>query len=174
MVAVEPRAGGKEAMAELMDDYAEAIASGAGALLVAVFRGKVSEGIDFKDDMARAVVAVGIPFPQALDPKVTFKKRYNTERARAQGDCMTGDEWYEATAYRALNQALGRCIRHPRDWGAVLLVDSRWGVGARHAYLPRWLRDRHPVVAPAQDMRGILATFQGAAAKAVACLDAAA
>lgn len=25
---------------------------------------------------------------------------------------LKGDEWYEIQAYRAVNQALGRCIRH--------------------------------------------------------------
>lgn len=34
-----------------------------GALFFAVFRGKVSEGIDFSDNYCRAVVTLGIPFP---------------------------------------------------------------------------------------------------------------
>ena len=34
---------------------------GHGALLLAVCRGKVSEGLDFKDDRARACFVVGIP-----------------------------------------------------------------------------------------------------------------
>lgn len=34
-----------------------------GALLFAVFRGKVSEGIDFSDNYCRAVVTLGIPYP---------------------------------------------------------------------------------------------------------------
>lgn len=41
-----------------------------GAMLLAVCRGKVSEGINFKYDNARAVLLVGIPFPPLLDPKV--------------------------------------------------------------------------------------------------------
>jgi Fanconi anemia group J protein len=39
---------------------------------------------------------------------------------------LTGDEWYEIQAYRAVNQALGRCIRHRNDWGAIILVDDRY------------------------------------------------
>ncbi|KAL0073826.1 hypothetical protein J3Q64DRAFT_1882960, partial [Phycomyces blakesleeanus] len=34
-----------------------------GAIYFAVFRGKVSEGIDFKDNNCRAVVTIGIPYP---------------------------------------------------------------------------------------------------------------
>lgn len=34
-----------------------------GAVFFAVFRGKVSEGIDFSDNYCRAVVTLGIPFP---------------------------------------------------------------------------------------------------------------
>ncbi len=40
-----------------------------GAILCCVCRGKVSEGIDFADEMARAVVLVGIPFPPTTDIK---------------------------------------------------------------------------------------------------------
>ena len=38
-----------------------------GAILCCVCRGKVSEGIDFADEMARAVVMIGIPFPSSAD-----------------------------------------------------------------------------------------------------------
>jgi Fanconi anemia group J protein len=40
-----------------------------GAIFFAVCRGKVSEGIDFADELARAVVIIGIPFPSLVDPK---------------------------------------------------------------------------------------------------------
>lgn len=42
-----------------------------GALLIAVCRGKVSEGLDFTDDNARAVVTIGIPFPNFKDLQVS-------------------------------------------------------------------------------------------------------
>ena len=34
-----------------------------GAILMAVCRGRISEGLDFSDNAARAVIVVGIPFP---------------------------------------------------------------------------------------------------------------
>jgi Fanconi anemia group J protein len=44
-----------------------------GALLFAVYRGRASEGLDFSDNYARAVIAVGIPFPNVKDVKVKKK-----------------------------------------------------------------------------------------------------
>ncbi|KAH7729616.1 DOG-1 protein [Aphelenchoides avenae] len=101
-----------------------------GALMIAVYRGKVSEGIDFTDDKARCVVCVGIPFPNARDEVVVEKKKFNDEN-RATHRLISGDQWYSTQAYRALNQALGRCLRHKNDWGALLLVDERFVANAR-------------------------------------------
>lgn len=42
-----------------------------GALMLAVFRGKVSEGIDFTDNLARCVITVGIPYPNTMDEQVS-------------------------------------------------------------------------------------------------------
>ena len=43
--------------------------------------------------------------------------------------------------HRALNQALGRCIRHKADWGAILLVDDRFGKIPKYVnQLSKWVR----------------------------------
>ena len=55
------------------------------------------------------------------------KKKYNNSYAFSRG-LLNGDKWYEIQAYRALNQALGRCLRHKNDWGALVLVDARFKV----------------------------------------------
>ncbi|XP_028856722.1 Fanconi anemia group J protein homolog [Denticeps clupeoides] len=127
-VITEPRGGGKGDFDELLQSYYDAIrhiGQRDGALLIAVCRGKVSEGLDFTDDNARAVVTVGIPFPNIKDLQVELKMKYNDQHAKARG-LLTGSRWYEIQAYRALNQALGRCIRHRNDWGALILVDDRF------------------------------------------------
>ena len=97
-----------------------------GAIFFAVYRGKVSEGLDFADNNARTVICIGIPFPSVKDVLVNQKKKYNDKKKAggAQG-VLSGDEWYKIQAFRPLNQALGRCIRHKDDWGAILLVDER-------------------------------------------------
>ncbi|XP_040903306.1 Fanconi anemia group J protein isoform X2 [Toxotes jaculatrix] len=127
-VITEPRGGGKGDFDELLQTYYDAIKyceERDGALLIAVCRGKVSEGLDFTDDNARAVVTIGIPFPNIKDLQVELKMKYNDHHCKSRG-LLPGHRWYEIQAFRALNQALGRCIRHRNDWGALILVDDRY------------------------------------------------
>lgn len=53
-----------------------------------------------------------------------MKMEYNTSNVSK--GLLSGSEWYTINAFRALNQAIGRCVRHKDDWGAVLLVDERY------------------------------------------------
>ncbi|XP_070685220.1 Fanconi anemia group J protein [Pempheris klunzingeri] len=126
-VITEPRSGVKGDFDKLLQLYYDAIkySEERGALLIAVCRGKVSEGLDFTDDNARAVVTIGIPFPNIKDLQVELKMKYNDQHSKSRG-LLSGHRWYEIQAYRALNQALGRCIRHKNDWGALILVDDRY------------------------------------------------
>jgi len=39
---------------------------------------------------------------------------------------LAGDAWYVQQAARAVNQAMGRVIRHRRDYGAIILADERF------------------------------------------------
>lgn len=43
--------------------------------------------------------------------QIGLKKEYN-EMHKTSRHLLSGSEWFEIQAYRALNQALGRCIRH--------------------------------------------------------------
>ncbi|KAI9246614.1 hypothetical protein BY458DRAFT_72309 [Sporodiniella umbellata] len=55
---------------------------------------------------------------------------------------LSGENWYSIQAYRAINQALGRCIRHKDDWGAIVLLESRFTEYEKRKGLSKWLRDR--------------------------------
>lgn len=114
-----------------------------GALLIAVCRGKVSEGLDFCDENARAVITIGIPFPNVKDLQVELKRKYNDQHKNTRG-LLPGSQWYEIQAYRALNQALGRCIRHRNDWGALILVDDRFRNNPNKYItgLSKWIRQQ--------------------------------
>ena len=112
-----------------------------GALFLAVCRGKVSEGLDFADNNARAVICLGIPFPNWKDPKVELKMKYNDKKRGSDEGIIKGQQWYEIQAFRALNQALGRCIRHRNDWGAILMVDERYVKNQKYVNnLSKWVR----------------------------------
>lgn len=137
-IVTEPRGGGPEALAEVMKSYYDGVAAGKGGLFMAVCRGKVSEGLDFADANARAVIIVGLPYPAAYDKQVLEKKAYN-DAGRARG-LLSGSAWYSQQAFRALNQAIGRCIRHRADWGAIVLLDSRFEAPANQRGLSRWVR----------------------------------
>ncbi|XP_072099358.1 Fanconi anemia group J protein [Mobula birostris] len=150
-VIVESKGGDKSDFDALLQSYYNVIKDGenkGGALLVAVCRGKVSEGLDFTDDNARAVVTIGIPFPNVKDLQVELKRKYNDQHSRTRG-LLPGSQWYEIQAFRALNQALGRCIRHKTDWGALILVDDRFRSNNKKYItgLSKWIRrqiQHHP------------------------------
>lgn len=112
-----------------------------GALLFAVYRGKVSEGIDFADKAARAVITIGIPYPNIKEITIGLKKEYNDLARSSRPHLMTGNDWYASQAFRALNQALGRCIRHKDDWGAIIMIDSRLNYDSSQKNISRWLRE---------------------------------
>lgn len=111
-----------------------------GAILFAVFRGKVSEGIDFADKAARAVITIGIPYPNIKEVTIGLKKAYNDIVRASKPHLMTGGDWYSSQAFRALNQALGRCIRHRNDWGAVIMIDSRLENSWCCNNISKWIR----------------------------------
>jgi len=115
-----------------IEEYRNAV-EGGGGLLVGVYRGRASEGIDFTDDQARAVFAFGIPFPQINSLEVRLKRQYNNDFMSG-----SGNEWYESQAFRALSQAIGRCIRHKNDYGAIFLIDERFPNEENR--LPKWIK----------------------------------
>lgn len=41
-------------------------------------------------------------------------------------EVLTGEDWYNQQALRAVNQAVGRVIRHRHDYGAIIFCDERF------------------------------------------------
>jgi regulator of telomere elongation helicase 1 len=146
-IVVEPRQSSK--LQEAMEEYYEHVRRSertgtGGAAFFAVCRGKVSEGLDFANANGRAVIVTGIPYAAAMDPKVKLKKEYQNRAyaTRHQSpqpiECINGDEWYKQQALRAVNQAIGRVIRHKDDFGAILLCDQRFS--GQVSQLSKWMR----------------------------------
>ncbi|NP_001160140.1 regulator of telomere elongation helicase 1 isoform 5 [Mus musculus] len=140
---VEPR--NKGSFSEVIDAYYQQVASPAsnGATFLAVCRGKASEGLDFSDMNGRGVIVTGLPYPPRMDPRVVLKMQFLDEmrgRSGVGGQCLSGQEWYQQQASRAVNQAIGRVIRHRHDYGAIFLCDHRFAYADARAQLPSWVR----------------------------------
>ncbi|KAI5698434.1 hypothetical protein M8J75_006737 [Diaphorina citri] len=126
----------KEEMALVIEQYYEAVESAKGGILLAVFRGKVSEGLDFSNRKARGVIIFGVPYSPFKDLRIVGKKQYLDGKKKQD---WSGNTWYEVDAMRGVNQALGRVIRHVKDYGVVLLCDTRYA--SKQTSLSPWLRE---------------------------------
>lgn len=71
----------------------------------------------------RGVILAGLPFPCFTDPRVKLKRSYLD---KASFDNYNGGLWYNLQMSRALNQSIGRAIRHKDDYGCVFLLDERF------------------------------------------------
>ena len=120
---------------ECLRKYTQYVREGGGAILLSAFRGRESEGFDYSNELARGIVICGIPYADYKDPVVKARQKWFENRRRG-----AGWRWYEAQAFRAVNQALGRGWRHPKDYCCVFLMDYRFG--QRSAKISHWIADR--------------------------------
>ena len=120
-----------------------------GGILFSVCRGSCSEGMNFKNDYARLVIVVGIPYAYLGDPKTQLRKEYQDDFNKSYFSFikdktikkLSGSEWYNQNAIKCVNQALGRVIRHSNDYGCMLLIDSRYQQASNKALISKWIRD---------------------------------
>lgn len=120
-----------------------------GACLFAVVGGRLSEGINFSDDLARGVVMVGLPFPNAFSAELVAKRQHVEDKALKSGLSISkareaARDYYEMLAMRAVNQCVGRAIRHANDYAAIYLLDPRYAKEGIVAKLSRWVRECLP------------------------------
>jgi len=94
--------------------------------------------------IGHATQPFGTPKCQQTCGQVRLKQEVLNEVARRQGGskraragrkgstapptCLTGEQWYTQQALRAVNQGMGRVIRHRHDYGAIILCDDRFAV----------------------------------------------
>lgn len=143
---IEPRQSSQ--FLQSIEDYMTKLKdnSTSGAIFFAVCRGKVSEGLDFADHAGRAVVITGLPFPPSNDPKVRLKREFldlnaqSLKKGSPVTKSLTGQDWYNQQASRAVNQAVGRVIRHSRDYGAIILCDERFAYPHQQSQVSKWIQ----------------------------------
>lgn len=120
----------------------------------------MSEGINFSDHLARCVIVVGLPYPNRNDPvlqqKMNFLDNQEFDSSRETAQRMTvsssatslsslslGEAYYHQLCMRAVNQSIGRTIRHKDDFGVILLLDERYSTRPLvRELLPNWIRNR--------------------------------
>ncbi|PWY67574.1 DNA repair helicase [Aspergillus heteromorphus CBS 117.55] len=135
---------------ELLQTYANTIDSGKGACLLSVVGGKLSEGINFSDKLGRGVLIVGLPFPNIRSAvwrakiehveQKAYRQTLGTEANRQSTAKAAGRDYYENSCMRAVNQCIGRAIRHREDYAAIVLIDRRYDKPAVQAKLPAWIK----------------------------------
>ncbi|KAI9783641.1 MAG: ATP-dependent DNA helicase chl1 [Candelina submexicana] len=126
-------------------EYSRAIDSGKGGILLSVVGGKMSEGINFADKLGRAVIVVGLPFPNIHSPewkeKLDYIERRAVDRGTTQSEAKAlSREHYENACMRAVNQSIGRAIRHQNDYASIILMDKRYSSDRIQGKLPGWIR----------------------------------
>ncbi|NWH31690.1 DDX11 helicase, partial [Chloropsis hardwickii] len=116
-----------------------------GALLLSVVGGKMSEGINFSDDLGRCVIMVGMPYPNIRSPELQEKMTWLDKTMPRAGGQAPSRVLIENLCMKAVNQSIGRAIRHQKDFASILLLDHRYARPAIFNKLPQWIRERTQV-----------------------------
>lgn len=141
----ESKSGKPTGVDDVLNQYSQAIATGKGGLLLAVIGGKLSEGINFSDALGRGVAVVGLPFPNIQSAQWKAKLEYieqTTAKQTSKGEegKVAAREFYENACMRAVNQSIGRAVRHKGDYASILLLDRRYKGSRIEGKLPAWVR----------------------------------
>lgn len=147
-VYIEPRS--TTDVDSVLSQYAESIENTTkkhgGAIILAVVGAKLAEGINFGDDMGRCVMMVGLPYPNPSDPELMERMEFMDRQASNQDsrEFKPSKEYYTNLCMKAVNQCIGRVIRHIDDYACILLLDQRYsgmnGQGANIVTkLPGWI-----------------------------------
>ncbi len=138
---------------ELMDEsrminkhkFIEEYKNHGNAALLGVCRGSFSEGVDFTGEAMNAVAVIGLPLSQWNLKQKKINHYYERMFGRGAGK----EIGYYLSAVTAAVQALGRCIRSPRERGILLLGDSRYcdvsSFGVMKL-LPDWMQNEMQVI----------------------------
>jgi DNA excision repair protein ERCC-2 len=119
-----------------MHHYRVACDSGRGALLLAVSRGKVSEGIDFEQHYGRAVLCIGVPYQNTQGALLRARLEFLRDSCGIrEADFLTFD------AMRASAQCVGRVLRGKTDYGIMVFADRRFARPDKRNKLPAWVQD---------------------------------
>ncbi|TAJ44313.1 ATP-dependent DNA helicase [Methanofollis fontis] len=133
-VYVEPREA-SEATAALRE-FISLPERGRAGILFAVCGGKWSEGLDYRGEMLRGAMVVGLP----LAPYTSVRRmviEYYVHKFGREGEFIS----YTLPAINRALQALGRVLRTPEDSGVLVLAEERFLEPAVSTGLPPWMQE---------------------------------
>ncbi|QPG74932.1 hypothetical protein FOA43_002270 [Brettanomyces nanus] len=118
-----------------------------GAALFSVVGGKMSEGINFSDKLARCVIMVGLPYPNVKSGELIAKSHYIEKKTIENGGSrqlgkQRSQEMYQNICMKAVNQSVGRAIRNIKDYAVIYLIDKRYEREEVQGKLSRWIQRR--------------------------------
>eukprot|EP00826_Nyctotherus_ovalis_P004726 TRINITY_DN11043_c0_g2_i1.p3 TRINITY_DN11043_c0_g2~~TRINITY_DN11043_c0_g2_i1.p3 ORF type:complete len:203 (+),score=52.07 TRINITY_DN11043_c0_g2_i1:1901-2509(+) len=127
---------------DLLENYKKAIkVKKEGALLFSVVGGKLSEGINFSDELGRGVVIVGLPYANKTSTELKEKMAYidKLHSANPVQYNLTANIYYESLCIKRVNQSIGRVVRHKDDYACIVLLDHRYSSSRINGKISGWL-----------------------------------
>ena len=109
------------------------------SILFGVMGGKLSEGINFKNDLCRLLIIVGMPFMNIKAIEIQEKMKYYNKLFELKKSSINGNEYYENLCMKNINQTIGRCIRNYYDYSVIILMDNRFSFDKYFNKLPKWV-----------------------------------
>lgn len=103
--------------------------------------GKLSEGINFSDNLGRGVVLIGMPYPNKGSMELQEKMNY-IDKKHTQSPIhykLTGNIYYESLCLKRINQSIGRAVRHKDDYACIILVDQRYTMQKVNSKISGWI-----------------------------------
>ena len=109
------------------------------SILFGVMGGKLSEGINFKNELCRLLIIVGMPFSNINSLEIKEKMKYYDKLYNQKKSSINGNEYYENICMKTINQTIGRCIRNYYDYSSIILIDNRFSYMKYYNKLPNWV-----------------------------------
>ncbi|UKJ89955.2 helicase [Theileria orientalis] len=149
-----------ESTQALFTRYKDNIDNGKASMFFAICRGRMAEGIDFSDDYCRGIFLCGIPYPSRYEDTTALKMDYLDKLSVTTAEkANLSHDWYTTQAIKAINQAIGRSIRHIEDYGAIMLADYRFRFPAVKSSISKWVLERLKIYTKIEDCMDELDSF---------------
>lgn len=135
-IIVEERSWSKFQVEEALTQLKRSRNAGQRCLLAGVYNARLSEGIDYDENILDAVICIGIPMARPTASNQALRD-YVAERFGER------NAWKYSAAQPAINsilQAMGRPIRKAEDRAIVLILDKRVGDRGYRSCMPKNLK----------------------------------